>query len=408
MPTNPIPNPLTSNDQLLDALARHQTFLMRGAKSIRIDAVEILNATEDELAQLILRGLKGDSVVKDIKRSVRLLRLIKDLRNLAWRDIRKLLRKDFKEVVNNEYAFMLLAVATVLPTIPKLIPAPESLATDAVTNSVYEGKTLDQWNINLRNKDLDRIGNTIRTGIVQGSKPPQIARDVVGTKAALGRDGITQVSRRNIGTIVQTSMTNFATVGKEAFSIRNPDMIQKEIYVIILDNRTTTICISLDGNIYLVGEGRFPPVHIGCRSFRMAILNGQVIGKAPLKPRFEREFLKEFTIREKLPSVSKRIKLSRRNQFRFDSFARKRAQDLIGGAPNKIGYSEFLKRQSVLFQNETLGITKARLFRRGGLSVDKFVNRKGDELSLSQIAQRDPQAFKAAGLDPLDFTGDDI
>jgi hypothetical protein len=52
------------------------------------------------------------------------------------------------------------------------------------------------------------------------------------------------------------------------------------------------------------------------------------------------------------------------------------------------------------FQNDTLGITKAKLFREGGLNLDKFVNRNGDELTLAQLAEREAAAFRAAGLDP--------
>jgi len=65
--------------------------------------------------------------------------------------------------------------------------------------------------------------------------------------------------------------------------------------------------------------------------------------------------------------------------------------------------SGLLKRQPASFQDEVLGKTKAKLFREGGLNVDQFVDRAGNELTLSQLAERKPDAFRKAGLDPEKF-----
>jgi hypothetical protein len=403
MPTNPIPDPLTANEEFLDALVRHQTFLMRGVGSIRNQANILLNATEAELARLISKTIKGDSRAKDIQRSVKLLEQIRELRGIAWKDVRKLLRKDFKEVVNNEYAFLTLAAITTMPVILDVRPAPEDLGQDVVTNAVYEGKTLNQWGRSLERADIDRIGRAVRVGIIQGSKGPEIAKGVIGTSARRGRDGLLQTTRRQLESTLTTSMTSLTQSAGTAFAEANDQMITEEIYTAVLDSSTTDLCISLDGNIYKVGEGRFPAVHFGCRSKRIAIFEGRILAKRPYKEKTDRKLLNEFTDKHRLPRAVGKNALSDTNQFRFDSFARRRVNELVGGPPKKISYSAFLKRQSVEFQNDTLGVTQARLFRDGGLSVDKFVNRAGDELTLSEIAKRDPEAFKAAGLDPEEF-----
>ena len=41
--------------------------------------------------------------------------------------------------------------------------------------------------------------------------------------------------------------------------------------------------------------------------------------------------------------------------------------------------------------------------RKGGLRLDKFVDKAGNEIPLSQLARTDRAAFKAAGLDPENF-----
>lgn len=76
---------------------------------------------------------------------------------------------------------------------------------------------------------------------------------------------------------------------------------------------------------------------------------------------------------------------------------------MIGGNPDLISAQEFFERQSTAFQNEAFGVTKAKLFRKGGLKIDRFVNRAGDELNLSELAASDRNAFINAGLNPDDF-----
>jgi hypothetical protein len=76
---------------------------------------------------------------------------------------------------------------------------------------------------------------------------------------------------------------------------------------------------------------------------------------------------------------------------------------VVGNVPNDVSYNDWLRRQPAEFQSQVLGGTKAKLFRDGGMSVDKFVDRRGNELTLAQLAEQDPTAFTRAGLDPDDF-----
>ena len=71
---------------------------------------------------------------------------------------------------------------------------------------------------------------------------------------------------------------------------------------------------------------------------------------------------------------------------------------LNGQVPASLTYSDFLRKQPVAFQDEFLGRTAGRLFRRGKLPLDRFVDRRGNQLSLDQLRQREPAAWKRAGL----------
>jgi hypothetical protein len=61
-------------------------------------------------------------------------------------------------------------------------------------------------------------------------------------------------------------------------------------------------------------------------------------------------------------------------------------------------YGQWLTKQPVESQEDALGVTKAKLFRDGGLTVDSFTNRNGHIYTLEQLRARDSAAFKRAGL----------
>jgi hypothetical protein len=48
---------------------------------------------------------------------------------------------------------------------------------------------------------------------------------------------------------------------------------------------------------------------------------------------------------------------------------------------------------------EALGEKRAKLFAAGGVSVDRFVDRRGRQLTLKQLRERERSAFEAAGVE---------
>jgi len=132
-------------------------------------------------------------------------------------------------------------------------------------------------------------------------------------------------------------------------------------------------------------------------------VDDKLVGERFAKPTTERTLVKEFSKSNNLGNLTKRRDLPRGTKKAFDQFSRKRTSELIGKVPAEVNFQEFLTRQSNNFQDDYLGVTKARLFRKGNLKLDKFVNRAGDEIPLSQLAVQQRQAFLSAGLDPDSF-----
>lgn len=398
--------PTTANEEFLDAMIRHQIGLMRLSGSVRNEIIAILDATEKDIRQQIAhrmrRSLPSDNIAASRIRSLE--KIIKNIRGQAFEDITAIWVREMKNLVKAEPLFVDMAVKTVSPvTLSTAIPAIADLVA-LVATSPFEGRVLRDWAKNIAAADLNRIMGQVRIGIVQGEGSAAIARRVVGTAALRGANGVTQITRANAAALTRTMVNHFSNQAKRMFYEANKDILSEELYVATLDSRTTAICRSLDGRTFPVGIGPIPPLHFACRSVRVGILDGQVLGRRPTKSSTDKQLLREYTDSQGLPRVSSRGALPRGHRGSFDNFSRRRVRELTGTVPADVTYDDFLKRQTRDFQDEVLGTTKARLWRRGGLTLDKFVNRQGDELTLSQLARSDAGAFRAAGLDPDDFT----
>jgi SPP1 gp7 family putative phage head morphogenesis protein len=238
---------------------------------------------------------------------------------------------------------------------------------------------------------------------VEGETIADISRRIVGSAGLKGADGVTEITRQGAESITRTAVNHFADAAKAALYEENRDIISEEVYHATLDSRTTPRCAGLDGKRFKVGVGPRPPQHFRCRSVRIPVVAGDLIGDRPMTRSTERELLGEFADERGIDRVSSRDDLPRGTKGAFDEFARRRVRAMTGLAPATTTYGDFLSRQSVAFQEEVLGKTKARLFRDGGLRLDRFNNRRGDELTLAQLARSEADVFRRAGLDPRDF-----
>jgi hypothetical protein len=202
--------------------------------------------------------------------------------------------------------------------------------------------------------------------------------------------------------VTRTAVMHVANASRSAWFEENSDIIEAERFVATLDSRTTPICRAEDGNQYELGKGPVPPLHFQCRSLRIAAIDGVLAGDRPAKPYVEKELAQEYAKENGYDGVKKRDDLPHGTKGDFDKWKRKRIRELVGPVPASTTYQEWMKNQSATFQDDTLGVTKAKLFREG-LPLDKFVNRAGDELTLKQLAETEANAFRAAGLDPSSY-----
>jgi len=401
----------TGNEEFRDAMVRHQIALLRLSGSINQRIIQLLDATEKDIRATIERMLE-DIVTPggvDMARARTLTRLdnlqrsIYEIRQGAVREALDEWTNQFRALMVAETGITSAHLINASPVILDILTPSPALLRSLVTTLPFQGQIMKDWAQQLLDADVQRIMNEIRIGMVQGQSTREIARRIVGTAMLDGADGTTQITRNQAAAITRTAISAFSNAAREEFFTQNASIFEEEAFVATLDSRTTLQCASLDGQTFKVGEGPKPPLHWNCRSLRVAFMSAALVGTRPMKPTTEKMLLKEFTEQEGLDKVSSRDDLPYGMKGKFDEFARRRVRELVGPVPASTSFSKFLKSQSAEFQTEYLGKTRADLFRKGELELDRFVNPKGQPWTLEQLVLRESEAFKKAGLNPSDF-----
>jgi len=108
-----------------------------------------------------------------------------------------------------------------------------------------------------------KIVDIIRKGYANKATPSAVLKELRGTEAADFKDGAAATMSRQTQTMIRTIYHHVSQITQAAIA-----SVYYRCYewVSVLDDRTTVICRSRDGNIYIYGEGPLPPAHPNCRS----------------------------------------------------------------------------------------------------------------------------------------------
>ncbi len=398
----------TANEEILDAVLRHQIYLLRYSGYVRNRINTILNKTEAELAMRIrdtLRNSAGLTTPVELRRLQSLLAALDAIRLEGWKEATDFLLEEMVQLAYQEPITVNNIYTTVIPVeITTVLPNANFLRSVALSRP-FEGRVLKEWAESMQADDLRRMHNAVQLGMVAGETSSTIARRVVGSGPLMGADGMTEITRRQVQAVVRTAVQHVANNARNDFFQSNADLFTQEQYVATLDSRTTPICRALDGKLFDIGKGPQAPLHFQCRSLRIAAIDGTLLGNRPANPTTDKMLAQEYAKREGFEGkINGRNDLPRGTKSAYDDWARKRKRELIGPIPATGTYQTWLSKQSKAFQDEILGDTKAKLFRDGGLKLDKFVDLStGREFTLTELASKHAEAFRAAGLDPKGF-----
>jgi len=261
------------------------------------------------------------------------------------------------------------------------------------------------------------IDNTIRAGYESGATVQEMTKRLVGTKANNYLDGlITNTGAREAESLVRTGANHYANKARDVAAQANADLIQGRIFLATFDNRTTLTCRHFGQlqKIYALDDPAtpIPPLHFNCRSVLTLVPIGfdPFAGtKASVGGQDGQQAEEAFT------------KKSDRLDTRRDKAAEQRAQGQDAKeVPSKVTYSgrkdsaifkagqidaktsmdKWMRSQPDWFIESSLGKTRAKLFKEGGLSIDKFTDMNGRPLTFKEMKALDSYdaAFRKAKL----------
>jgi len=346
-----------------DEVLRHQVFLERLKAGLTKDLVKAIKQVDREITK-VLRTIEEPNLSELTRQKLEsiLSQLRKVQIQLLGAAIQKHL-KELKRLASYEAQFEGKVLKRALRRIRVQVPKARLAYREALKRPLAStGELLEPFLKNWVSKEIAVVQNTVRKGYASGWTNQQLERAIRGTKKARYTDGVLGRAEKNANIIVRTSVQHVSSSARALTLAMNSDIVEKYKIVATLDDRTSAICRSLDGQVFELGKGPIPPLHPGCRSTMVAVLPEEF------------DFLQEGATRSSAQGYVER--------------------DLT--------YYEWLKRQPASFQDKVLGPTRGKLFRDGGLTVEEFrrlnLNRNFEPLTLEQMRELEPEAFKRAGL----------
>lgn len=388
------------NELILDAMILHQIHLLRFGSWLEDKLIRTLNNGEADIGRLIrddLRDVKGFSNPQAMQKLLALVDQLALIRSLAWQEIARSLLSNLDDLADAEDEFNTGLFGGLVPLVLPWAGVVTATLRALVRDKYIQGDKLVGWLATLQATERQRIQQALIAGVSAGETSDAIARRVLGTSNNAGRDGVLQTSRNQLSNLTRSSVTTLAGDVRNAFVQANgagvgasaalgelpPDsgalgavgaaagqigqglasVFGWEVYVAVLDSRTTHICRSLNGKLFRVGEGPHPPIHWGCRSLRFPSLNGKVLGGVPIKASF--------------------------NGSSVQSIA-----ELIGKPATARTFADWLRTQSNDVQDDVLGPDLAQAFRNGTASVERFNTLTPKSMTLSQLLEANRSAYR--------------
>ncbi len=329
-------------DTILDWMVMHQVRLMQLSILYQAQAQQELDETEAEVGDIAaavaayiasVGGLRLDDNrgAAFIQTQVRRMR---EVRNEGFVMAFNRLSANLGQAQAYEAQFYTAARRAMGQTI-------QSSAIVAGTPSVM-GDTMDQWQERLLNNDMQRLKMGLNLGVHIGENEAALRARLLGQSSLGGIGGAVEATRRELDTLVRTATDVFADLARVQIDMSN-GLQGQEVYVAILDSRTTKLCAGYHGKTFEAGRGPRPPLHWYCRSTRVPLVG------------------------ERTPSLP--------------------------------SYREWLNRLSARDQDEVLGPRQGAAFRAGTLAVEGFREPAWRGLDLKRLAERERHVFEAAGMD---------
>ena len=331
---------MSSNSYIAEAATRHSVFLQRYGAGVALDQKQVITELAEDISETLLGTLSAT-------RRKSLTKIYKQLRTIIGtstavmnEDVTKQMNElaiyegDFNlRMMNGAVAVEFVAVQ------PAILEAIVSTTKMTLTSgqTVTTG-TLDDLYKTFSEGTFKEVRRLVRAGLASGDTADQISRAAYKS--------VNTRTRAQSKALVLTAANHVSQEAMNSVGDANRDIASMDKYIATLDVGTTIACAGYDSMTFPPRQGPFPPIHYRCRSRRV--------------PKVD-------------PKFSIDIEGSRAS-----------SQGPVSG---RLTYSGFLRGQSNAFQDEVLGVDRAKLFRSGAVKLDRFTDDDNRVIPLSRLRE---------------------
>lgn len=295
----------------------------------------------------------------------RISRLIADIKaEIAdvFDEQRDLMRSELVDLAKAESQWALAAVNQTIGVDIARVLAPTPVLRQLVKEDLFQGAPLADW-FKAQSDDVQfAVTSAIRVGVAQGETNAQIVNRLA-TQARQGNGGVLNIKQRNLETLVRTAVQTVANRSHVETWAENDEIIKSLQQLSTLDGRTSDICIAYSGKQWTLKDRRpighsLPwnsgtPRHWNCRSVVIPITKS----------------FAELVI--DLPEISATTRASMDGQVAAD-----------------FTFEQFLEKKGKAFQDKTLGVGRAELWREGKITLTQLLDQRGNPLTLAELRRR--------------------
>lgn len=349
---------MSADGYATDTATRHQVYVQRFGSGQTSRAVKFIRRAINRAKEAVRNGL---SQYATARYNAQIETLRQDLQGI-YGDMSEQQLLDLGEFAEYEYRFNSSFLGKLVKASVKLNqPSAETIAQYVLNDplELHVGTGKRRYKVA---SALAEFGGKKTADIISeigiGHSLGETQRQIVRRLTSLG------VAHEDQAGALVTTVTNHASAAARARQLQdNSDILKGKMDIATLDSRTTPFCRSIDQRIVPL-DGPSPPYHWRCRTSQIPVLKDEYQRDIPGSVR---------------PAVG---------------------PDGAEQVSSQTTYGHWLARQPVSFQREVLGPARYRLFSKGELTLDKFVDGEtGRQYTLEKLKELEPHAFELAGME---------
>ncbi len=339
---------ITANEKLQEAFIRRAITIERYKSSVVNDIIRFMNTElEPDLLSRIERKLDGTLTKTRLKETEA---VVNEIVGTYTGEIRHKMADEMADYAVSEADWLKSSLARALPIELTINTPSVELLSKILDKGLINGRYFADYMKEFEFSTKQSVLQQIRLGVSEGQSVDAIVRRIKGSKASNYSDGILARPRHSIQTLVRTTVAGVMSDTRMEMYEANQDVISQWQFKATLDLRTSVQCVSLDGEVFNIGEGPVPPLHYNCRSSHIPVLKSwKELG---------------FDMKE-LPAGTR--------------------ASMDGQVPATMNFEEWIEKKSEAEQNEVLGKGKAELWRSGKIQIKDLVDQKYQPLTLKQV-----------------------